>query len=277
MPILFGRRVIVELGVTGGQARRLEGLRTSFTVDMDDASTPNKGKVEVYGVGRETVSIMQAEGAVIRLLAGYESTTGARLLFEGQPIANGVKLDKRAGTERVLVVEAQDGGTTYRTSSISETYTTATTSGALFTACARAMGVPLGNVSSVVGSVSFPHGYVLTGPVRHHLDRIAAMSGAKWQIRDGTLQVWAEGGDTGEEAVVFSAQAGNLIESPKPQDGGGIEVQALLAPTLRPGKRFRVESEDYTGNYTATKVQFRGDSGFDRPFYVVAQGTALSR
>jgi len=275
VPVLFGRRVIVELGVAGGTARRFEGLRVSFTVEMDDASTPNKAKIETYGVSRDTVALMQEEGALIRLLAGYESTTGARLLFEGNPIAGGVKLDRRQGTERVLVVEAQDGGSVYRTSAISETYATATHSGALFTACAQAMGVPLGNVGAVVGSVSFPHGYTLTGPVRKHLDRIAEMSGAKWQIRDGALQVWAVGGTTGEEAVVISAAAGNLIGSPKPQDGGGIEVQALLAPTLRPGKAFRVESEDYRGNYAATKVVFTGDSGFDRPFYAVAKGTAL--
>lgn len=274
MPLLYGRRVFVDLGVEGGTAQRYEGVRIGFTVDGNDGSEPNKAAIEVYNASREALSRMQEDGAFIRLSAGYQSLGGARLLFEGQPIEGGVKLDRRGGVDRVLVVEAQDGGTVYRTSHIAESYATATTSGQLFAALADKMGVPLGSVDGVVGSVSFPYGISLTGPVRQHLDRVAAMSGARWQIRDGALQVWAVGGSTGEEAVLFSAAAGNLIESPKPTDDG-IEVTALLAPTLRPGKPFRVESEFYTGNYVATEVKFRGDSGFSRDFYVTAKGTAL--
>lgn len=274
MPLLYGRRVFVDLGVEGGTAQRYEGVRIGFTVDGNDGSEPNKAAIEVYNASREALSRMQEDGAFIRLSAGYQSLGGARLLFEGQPIEGGVKLDRRGGVDRVLVVEAQDGGTVYRTSHIAESYATATTSGQLFAALADKMGVPLGSVDGVVGSVSFPYGISLTGPVRQHLDRVAAMSGARWQIRDGALQVWAIGGSTGEEAVLFSAAAGNLIESPKPTDDG-IEVTALLAPTLRPGKPFRVESEFHSGNYVATEVKFRGDSGFSRDFYVTAKGTAL--
>lgn len=271
---LFGRRVIVELGTVGASGKRIEGLRIGFDVQMDDGSEPNKAKIEVYNASRETVAQMQAADAVVRLMVGYQSEGGApRLLFQGNPIDAGVKLDTR-GPDRVLVIEAQDGGREYSTSHISESYTTATTSGQVFTALAAALGCPLGNVSAVVGDVSFPHGFAAVGPVRHQLDRIAAMSGARWQIRDGALQVWPVGGSTGEGAVVFSADAGNLIGSPKPTDDG-VEITALLAPTLRPGKPFRVQSEDVNGDYVATAVQFRGDSGWSREFYVTAKGAPL--
>lgn len=274
MPVLFGRQVFVELGTeSSGTGRRLEGLRIGFEVDCNDGSEPNNAKVEVYGVGRDTVAMMQEDDALIRLYAGYTSTTGARLLFEGNPTDGGVKLDKR-GADRVLVVEAQDGGNVYRTSFIAESYAVPTTSGQLFDRLALAFGLPLGSTSGVDRDIDFPHGIALTGPVRQQMDRVAAMSGARWQIRDGALHIWPAGGTTGESATVFSAAAGNLIGSPKPTDDG-IEVTALLAPTLRPGKPFRVESEDYTGDYVATSVRFRGDSGWARDFYVIAKGTAL--
>lgn len=271
---LFGRRVIVELGTAGASGKRIEGLRIGFGVQMDDGSEPNKAKLEIYNASRETVAQMQASDAMVRLLVGYQSEGGApRLLFQGNPIDAGVKLDRR-GPDRVLVIEAQDGGREYSTSYVSESYSTATTSGQLFAAMAAALGLPLGNVAAVVSDVSFPHGIATVGPVRDKMNRIAAMSGARWQIRDGALQVWAIGGSTGEEAVVFSASAGNLIGSPKPTDDG-VEITALLAPTLRPGKPFRVESEDVNGDYVAAAVQFRGDSGWGREFYVTAKGTPL--
>lgn len=45
----------------------------------------------------------------------------------------------------------------------------------------------------------------------------------------GTLQVLGEGEDTGEEVVVVSADNGNLIGSPKVEEG--IDVTALLDST----------------------------------------------
>lgn len=274
MPRLLGRRVVVELGTEAGVGKRLEGMRVGFDVDMNDGSEPNEARIEVYGVGRETVALMQQENALVRLHAGYDSLGGPLLLFQGNPVDGGVKLDRRGGVDRVLVIEAQDGGKTYGTSHTSVSYTTAITSGVLFAKLAADFGRPLGNVDAVVGNVSFPYGVNLAGPTREIMDRVARMSGAQWQFRDGALQVWATGGTTGEQAVLFSASNGNLIDSPKPTDDG-IEVVGLLAPTLRPGKPFRVESEDYQGNYTATEVRFRGDSGWAREFYVIAKGTPI--
>ena len=66
---------------------------------------------------------------------------------------------------------------------------------------------------------------------------------------------------------------GNLIGSPVPKSGGKLEVTALLAPTIRPGKVFGVESEDYSGLYTAEDVSFKGDT-HGQSWYVVAVGVA---
>ena len=271
---LFGRRVVVQLGTTTSTGKQYDELRVHFVVGMTDSSAPNAAKVELYGLAASTVAAMQSADAVLRLLVGYASEGGVpRLLFQGNPIRGGVKLEQR-GTDRVLVVEAQDGGREYTASHVAESYSTGTTSGQLFAALADALGVPLGNVDAVVADVSFPHGLVLQGRAADQMDRVAAMSGARWQIRDGTLQVWKEGKSTGEAAVVFSAAAGNLIGSPTVTDDG-VEITGLLAPTLRPGKPFRVESANVQGDYVATSVEFRGDSGWSTDFYVIVKGTPL--
>lgn len=271
---LFGRRVILQLGTAGSAGREITDLRVGFTVTMTDDSTPNKAKIEVYNVGSWALAAMQADDAVVRLLAGYASAGGVpRLLFQGNPIAKGVR-QKRSGTDTILSIEAQDGGREYTTSHVAESYATATTSGQLFAALADAMGLPLGNVDAVASTVSFPHGLALVGRAADQLDRVAAMSSARWGIRDGALQVWSIGGSTGEAAEVFSSAAGNLIGSPEPTDDG-VQVTALIAPTLRPGKPFRVISEQVTGDFVATDVEFKGDSGWATDFYTVAKGVPL--
>jgi len=271
---IFGRRVVLQLGTTTTGGREIRDLRVAFHVRMSDDSTPNKAKIEVYNTGPWALAAMQDPAAVVRLLVGYDSDGGVpRLVFQGEPIPGGVKFT-RSGPDSILSIEAQDGGRAYTTSRVAESYGTATTSGQLFAALADALGLPLGNVDAVVSTVSFPYGLALVGRAADQLDRVASISRARWGIRDGALHVWAIGGSTGETAVVFSAGAGNLIGSPAPTDDG-VEVTALLAPTLRPGKPFRVVSEQITGDYVATDVEFRGDSGWSTEFYVTARGAPL--
>jgi hypothetical protein len=271
---LLQRRVLVQLGTAGSTGKEYDGLRVRFAVTMTDSSTPNEAKVEIYNVAASTVSAMQSDDAVIRLLVGYASEGAPRLLFQGNPISNGVQLERK-GVDTVLTVEAQDGGREYTSSHLAESYGTGTTSAQVFAALADSLGVPLGNVDAVVGTIDFPSGIVLQGRASDQLDRVAAMSGARWQIRDGALQVWSVGGSTGEQAVVFSASTGNLIGSPAVTDDG-VEITGLLAPTLRPGKPFRVDSRDVQGDYVCTSCEFKGDSGWGSEFYVVAKGTPLA-
>lgn len=271
---LFGRSVTVQLGTNNTTGTEHTGLRVSFVVKMSDASEPNEATIRIWNLTEQVVSTMQEDDAVIRLLVGYDSEGGAQhLIFEGDPISDGVKAELQ-GVDRILIVEAQDGGRAYTDSHIAEGFSTATSSGQLFQTIADAFGVTLGNVDGVVGDVDFPHGLSLTGQARELMDRVADLSGALWGIRDGALQVWEAGGTTGEEAVIFSAEAGNLIGSPS-QTEDGVEVKALLAPTLRPGKPFRLESQSISGDYVATDVEFRGDSGFATEYYVIARGVPI--
>lgn len=271
---LFGRQVLVQLGRENSTGIEHKDLRVTFDVEMDDSSVPSKARIEVYNLASDTIATMQRDDAVIRLLTGYRSSGGVpRLIFQGNPIPGGANLERRS-VDKILKVEAQDGGREYSASHISESFSTATSSGQLFQTLADAFGKPLGNVDAVVGDIAFKNGLVMVGPTRDQMDRIADMSGAQWSFRDGTLQVWKTGSTTGEPAVVFSADAGNLIGSPVATDQG-VKITGLLAPSLRPGKPFRVQSADINGDFVATSVQFKGDSGFSNEYYVIATGTRI--
>lgn len=264
--ILFNRQVIVRLiPPGGGSARELRGLRVSFEVRMSASGTPNQGTIQIWNPAPESVSVIQQPGATIELWAGYDVPT---LLFRGNPSTSGVTLT-RPVPDRVLKVEAQDGGDTYSLARVTISTAAPITAEAIVAEALRQAGVP-------AGAVRVPPGYALPsftfqGALRDLMVRLAELTGAQWFLRDGAVCFLEAGGDTGEQAIRISGQAGNLIGSPAPKDGS-VEVKALLAPTLRPGMLFELQSLDYNGLYVASDVKFTGDSGFDTPFYMITVG-----
>jgi hypothetical protein len=52
-------------------------------------------------------------------------------------------------------------------------------------------------------------------------------------------------------------------------------VVSLLQPTIRPGRRFRLESRDYRGIYRAISVEHSGDSGWETDFYTRISARAV--
>ena len=275
MPIQFDRVVAVEIGTPNTTGRRFEsannGLRITFDVQMTDSSTPNSARIEMFGASQGTVARLQETDAIVRLLVGYSSQHGVpRLIFTGNPIPDGVRREVRSEVEQVVVIEAQDGGREFVSSHVSESFAEGTTTEQAITFLIDQLeGIGIGNIDAIFGDISLPS-LVLTGRVTDQIDIIAEMSGAQWGIRDRVAQFWKRGGTTGESAVVFSQEAGNLIDSSPTDDG--VEVKGLIAPTLRPGKPFRVESDLITGDFVAQSVGFKGDSGWATEYYVTARG-----
>ena len=269
--ISFGRLVTVQLGAEGDTGRDLTGLRVRFEVRMNDGSTPNSAKIEVTNPAPDTIALAQQDGAVVRLLVGYSSDGGvARLIFHGEPIPGGIE-ERREAVDRVLVIEAQDGRTAYTGTYLDVSYSSEQTAAQVFHVVADEIGIPIGRFD-LGDDERFPYGRVLSGPARTILDDLCGMVGRQWTIRDGTLQVWETGTTTGEDAILFTPTTG-LIGSPTKTDEG-VEIKALINPSLRPGRAFRVESALVSGNYRCTECQFRGDSRGSE-FYVQASGVAL--
>lgn len=269
------RQTVLQLGTDGSTGREFTGanFRIGFDVEMSDTSKPNPAKIQLWGASPDTIALVQQDNAVVRLLVGYQSEV-PRLIFTGNPIADGARVE-RQGVDRILTIEAQDGARAYQSARVDETLATDTTLADFAARAAAAMGVPLGTVDLGEADSTALSGLSLTGSARDLLDRVATMAGAQWTIRDGALQLWQRGGTTGEQAVVFSSTTGNLIGAPTRKEKGAVEVTALIAPSMRPGRAFRIESETVTGNFVAEDVRFKGDSGWQAPFFVVVTGRPL--
>jgi hypothetical protein len=270
--IQFGRIVTAQLGTEGDTGRSLSSpMRIKFDVLMNDGSTPNSAKISITNPAPDTISLAQQEGAVVRLLVGYSSGGGVeRLIFHGEPIPDGIE-ERRESTDRVLSVEAQDGRTAYTGTFMDVSYASEQTARQVFQVVADELGLPIG-AYDIGDDERFPYGRALSGTARSILDDLCGMVGRQWTIRDGTLQIWETGTTTGEDAILFTPTTG-LVGSPTKTDTG-VEIKALIDPSMRPGRAFRVESEAISGDYRCTECRFRGDSRGSE-FYVEVVGVTL--
>ena len=262
------RAVRFDMGVDGQPGKSFSNVRVRFRVQMDDGGEPNSAKLDVWNLAEDTIATAQEDGAIIRLSAGYQVP---QLLFTGNPISGGVKME-RAGPDRILRIEAEDGGAEIHAAYLTKTFAPEVSLAQILDELKVTIGLPL-NLVTQLPDKRFPNGITLSGDANTILDRIAAMAESTWTIRDRTIVIMPTDADSGESAVVFSATTGNLIGAPSPTDDG-VELKGLLAPTLRPGKPFRVESDLVTGNYRATEVVFVGDT-HGNDWYAKVKGTPL--
>ena len=270
---LFNRYVALDMGTEGSTGRRFTGFRVQFRVTHTRSSEPSSAVIRIYNIAADTIALAQQPEAVIRLIAGYETPLQ---VFMGSPVKNGVRVEKQ-GPDRILHIEAKDGGRQYKNSRINLSLATGTTLQQAVEAVQAELGLPTGVVHlGGLASLQMSQGVVLTGPTRDVLDRLARSLGVTWMMRDGTLVILSDDGTTGEVGPVFSPVSKNLIGSPEQTDQG-IRVTALLQPGLRPGMAFQVSgAESGNGDYNADRVEHQGDSGFDKDFYTIAEGRARS-
>ena len=260
------RRVRVSVGQPGQRGRAIEGLRVTFRVERDLGREPNRADLSIYNPAPETIRAFQEPGAVCRLEAGYGDALG--VLFLG-------RVDRAVSTSRgvdvVLQVEAQDGGTRLRGAEITESFSPGTDLRSVYAALARALGLPLG-AQAEIPRVSIRRGLVLSGPVADALDLVSRSVGLVWSVQDDEIQIIAGdaesatlASDTGESAPLLSASSG-LIGSPSQTDTG-VELEVLLDPRIRPGRRFVLQSEALSGVYRCESLEHIGDSWDGQQYY----------
>lgn len=260
---LFGRQVFAEIGVPGGDFRRWSDLRISARIKKGVSGSPNTAEIDIYNLAPQSIALAQERGAAVRLFAGYSVP---RLVFAGPINRDGAQLTKR-GVDRVLSIEAQDGGDRYRSARVNVTFDRGTPLADVFSALADATGLPLGAVEVPPGA-QLTQGATLTGRASDALDTLALSVGAEWSIQDGELQFLPRGRGRPDEAILVSSHPGsrNLIGEPAPTSDG-LSARALLDGRYLPGRRIRLESEQFRGVYLIRQVEHVLDSGWDASFF----------
>jgi hypothetical protein len=253
---LFGRSFAIAVGPTVELARTWTDLRASFKITQTAQRTPSKATVEIYNLSEDSSTACREKGAVLQVIAGYGDAAGR--LFLGGIDRSWREVQQ---TDSITYIEASDGGRQFRTAFVNKSFSGEVTASRVLNELATAAGLPLGSVGELP-DVRIAEGLVLSGSVRDQMDRVAVMLGVEWWIQDEQLVVLAGSQHTGESAVVIGPDSG-LIGSPTPaQDPkkkGLVEVVSLLQPSIRPGRRFELESRQFDGVYRAESVEHSGD------------------
>jgi hypothetical protein len=252
----------------GGSGHSIE-----FSVDHKLDGKPNKGTIEIYNAPRILLTTAQQTTAIVRLFAGYEVE---KLIFSGNPIPRYGAYSELSGGDRVVRITAQDGRRAYQQARIDQTWSIGTPLSQVVTAIGVAMAIPITPLPAELSTTELSQGITLTGNPREALRDLGRAIGATAFVRDNALYVLPDGDTTSEPATVFSPATGNALKV-VPQKDGIIELTGLLEGSLRPGRRFVIRDHpDYSGTYKARDVSFRGSSGFDTPFDVIATGKAVA-
>lgn len=275
---IFNRQVILSIGQAGANGLAFADLRVNFRVKMSRSGSPNTATIRIWNINPVSATVLDGPLPTVSLAVGYgdplvppDTPSGVpRTIFTGDVIKDGITIT-REGPDRIMTIEAKDGGTPYQTGRVALTFATSVTMSTVIASIASQLQLPVGAIT-VVPDVVMTQGAVFSGAARDILDRFANSVNADWFINDGVFFFIPKGTPTALPAPVFSSFGGNLIGTPVKKDRGAIEVVALIDASMRPGGNFVIASESINGTYIASDVMFIGDSGFDTPFYVNVTG-----
>lgn len=261
---------------------RIRGLDIQFSIEKSARHEPNKASIKVWNLSRdhrrELESLSRSRGAGqirVQLKAGYENNSAIILLGNLREASSA-----NEGAEWVTTVEGEDGGHAYQTSRVNESFPPGSEIGAPIRACARALGVGLGNLEEVIPFLAFegggrtlPNGTTISGRASDELEALLRSCGLRWSVQNGVLQILGRDGALESTAVRLSPGTG-LIGSPAVDSDGKVNIRTLLIPDIYPNRTVRIESESRTGMYRVEKAKYIGDT-FGLDWYIDCQCVEL--
>jgi hypothetical protein len=238
-------------------------LQVSFEVRRSlSAKVPNCAEVKVHNLSAEHRKKLQGMRDVfVSLEAGY--AMGSSLIFRGDLRE---AWSSREGTDWITTISSADGERARKKKRIHKSFPAGTGVGSVITACAKALGVGLGNVTKQAAGArlwnvtpsSFHTGYVASGDALSQLDRVCKSCGIEWSIQDNQLQLLERGRPLQELGILLGPDSG-LVDSPELGKGGVVRCRTLMIPGLYPGRRVQLKAEQVQGIYRIETTHHRGD------------------
>lgn len=265
MTDLFIRKVSLQIIPKNGQVKKLEGLRTKFSLKKTDKSSLNAGEITVFNLNQESRNLIGQKKTKVVLTAGYESNAG--VIFVGDI----TKAEhEREDTEIVTTMEVRDGDNPFRNAIYNKSFPPNTTSQYIFNDLINSMGLIRGSINGIP-STQYKRGFCYSGMARDLMDELCSKNDLAWSIQNGAVQITPKNGFTLESIVSLSKTSG-LIEEPS-KTKTGVKFKSLLQPELTPRRRVNLDADKIKGVYKILTVTIDGDS-HEGPFYAECEAKA---
>ncbi len=270
------RRVKLQIGPPGGAGREWVNdddggaLKINFSIEKTAKGKPNKGKITVYNLNADSRGFVEPEKENPRsviLFAGYEDDPP--LIFAGD-------IDeaptKRSGLDLITTIEGRDGGATWQTAKMVESFAGGggQTTHDLMRRAASSLGLPI-EIGQDVPAPEILRGFVAVGRASDIMAELASWSSADWSIQDGLIVVTASGEPRAGEIYELSPATG-LLEATK--DKKATTIKILLNGRILPKDVVRVEGANVSGLFVVDKIVHSGDSGKDASFFSTITASA---
>jgi hypothetical protein len=267
---LFDRRVKLVIAApisndfltVSAQVTTIDALRVAFKITKTLSKDPNSAEIKVYNLSQATRSALPGKGAKILLHAGYAQTIEQIFLGDARLIQH-----KREGSDWITTIECGDGERAAKFARISESFAGGVPAKAVVDKIVKATGLEVGNLGTVSAGMTgqYTQGYTAHGGALKELEKAIQSAGYELSVQDGELQALKEGETTTETVVVLDKDSG-LVGSPEMGSSSKkgakpfLSVKSLLQPILKPGRKVRVKSAQFAGDFKAVKVEHEGDT-----------------
>lgn len=257
--LLYNRSARIRVGNLGGDGKDFTGLRVQFSVEKTSESNANSSKITIYNLNPDSRSFLEQQNLTVILEVGYEppgQDPFLEILAVGD-IKRGKVKNERQGTDWVSTLELGDGEVALQEKFFNKSFEPGASLEKVMKDVAGSFDKPVNTIIGLKDKV-FNSGLNLSGGSKEILDTLTRDAGLEWSIQDDEVQILPPEGSTTDEILLLTPQTG-LLSSPIKREKG-VEFMALINPSLRPGRRFRLESRDIKGVFRARKVFFNGDT-----------------
>lgn len=252
-------------------------LRAEHRAQLQGLGQLPKGKTLAGVAGakktKEQKAALATTGIPCKIEAGYEAGTSLVWLGDLRTIQS-----THSGSDWVTVLSSGDGEKAWANARLHVSYGPKTGLDTALRAIVRALGIPEGNLSSVIGklkqagSAIYPCGATVINSASRQLTDFARSADLDVSIQDGALQFTDRGKALAGTALKLSAATG-LIDSPSVDNNGLLTARMLMIPDVRVSGLVEMDSLGVHGNFRITKAVWQGDTTSD-PWYIDIEAAA---
>lgn len=258
----FDKRVRVEVFTRDGQPRVFDQrLRIDFSVDRTKTSgEPASARITIYNLSDDSIGVIRARNAVIRLSAGFDEITG--LIFTGT--ITRVAVDETS-VDGKTEVEAEDGYARFSSVRVNRSWE-ATTAREVAQVLARDAGYILELPPATdLPDIEYPDGYTASGLWRTEFNEVIRSLGGEWAA-DGTLLQVVRRGEALQRRAVLISEATGMVGTPKETGSRNILVRTALNPAVKLKQIIRVDTAGRQIWAKVIKIKHQGTT-WDGPFF----------
>lgn len=238
-------------------------LHISFSVQKSDTETQNTGKVTIWNLNDEHLSVLNKKDCALSLRAGYGNRLN--LIFAG---IISFAATNREGADRMTEIEVVDNLVEIRDTYVSVSYRGKVNTKTIMDDVANQMGVAV-TYSYNAKFVDLANGFSYVGQAKNIMDKMCKCSNLVWSLQNGVMQVKCPNDVMKKEVYLLNAESG-MIGSPsrvvvsQGESGGanvlGWDVEYFLNGAIHIDDYVRVESEVVTGYFRVYSLDIAGDN-----------------